>query len=299
MRAYTVRLGDWTRDLDALRRIRTQVFIEEQKVPVELEWDEIDSHCVHVLALAGAQPIATGRLTPDGYIGRMAVLAPWRGRGVGAEILQKLLQIARDRGDRECRLNAQTHARGFYARFGFEAEGTEFLEAGIPHQAMRLRLGPKENIVAGPVALADALESLAQSARHRFNLYSDDLAPLLCDRLPFAAALRKCALSGPRASIRILCRDAQAAAGTGHALLRLAAAIPSHVELRRLAATDEPPTSLYAWTDTGNAFHQPDAGQYSAVILHQAPIRVRELAREFQALWERAEPDPEIRQFRL
>lgn len=299
MRAYTLRLADWARDLGALRRVRTQVFIEEQKVPVVLEWDAMDSHCVHVLAFAAARPIATGRLTPDGHIGRIAVLPPWRGRGVGTAVFQKLLQIARGRGDRECRLNAQTHARGFYARFGFEAEGTEFLEAGIPHQAMRLVLGPEEGTVEGPLALADALVSLAQSSRHRFNLYSADLAPLLCDHPPFVAALRQCALSGPRASIRILCRDAHAAARTGHAVLRLAAAMPSHVELRRLATTDEPPTSLYAWTDTGNAFHQPDAEHYTAMVLHQAPIRVRELTREFQVLWERAEPDPEMRQFRL
>ena len=136
-----VRRADWMRDRDHLRYVRETVFVHEQQVPLEMEWDEQDEACVHVLALDGdGAPIGTGRLLPDGHIGRMAVLPGWRGQGVGGALLTELVQIARERGFSEALLNAQVQAIAFYTRHGFAAEGPEFLEAGIPHQTMRRQL---------------------------------------------------------------------------------------------------------------------------------------------------------------
>lgn len=131
-----VRAADWNADRAALRAVREQVFVREQGVPIELEWDEFDPLCQHVVAEAAGQAIGAGRLLPDGHIGRMAVLEPWRGQGVGSALLKSLLQVARDRGIRRVRLNAQSRAVAFYARHGFVAEGEEFIEAGIPHRSM-------------------------------------------------------------------------------------------------------------------------------------------------------------------
>jgi predicted GNAT family N-acyltransferase len=135
----TIRRADWTRDADALHAVRRVVFVDEQRVPEHLEWDDDDARSVHALAhdAAGAA-IGCGRLLPDGHIGRMAVLAPWRGRGVGNALLAFLMGLARERGDRVLRLNAQVHAMPFYARHGFAPAGAPFEEAGIPHQAMVL-----------------------------------------------------------------------------------------------------------------------------------------------------------------
>ncbi|MGB8437088.1 MAG: GNAT family N-acetyltransferase [Burkholderiales bacterium] len=117
------------------------MFVEEQSVPPEIELDEWDSVSDHALATDDTgRVIATGRLLPDGHIGRMAVLKPWRGKGVGATILAALLARAAERRMPCVMLNAQTHARGFYARFGFTQVGAEFMEAGIPHVAMERRL---------------------------------------------------------------------------------------------------------------------------------------------------------------
>jgi predicted GNAT family N-acyltransferase len=138
---FTVRLADWNRDRDALRRIRYEVFVVEQKVDEALEWDGIDSECRHALAVDGAgEAIGCGRLLPDGHIGRMAVLPAWRGHGVGQALLRFLMALGRELGHRELLLNAQTHALGFYAREGFEPFGEEFEDAGIAHRAMRLRV---------------------------------------------------------------------------------------------------------------------------------------------------------------
>ena len=131
----------WSGALEDLRRVRYAVFVEEQRVPEELEWDELDEIAWHVLAVSGAgEPIGTGRLLPEGRIGRMAVARDWRNRGVGAAVLQALIERARTMGLEHVHLHAQTHALGFYARYGFVVEGDEFDEAGIPHRAMSLTL---------------------------------------------------------------------------------------------------------------------------------------------------------------
>jgi predicted GNAT family N-acyltransferase len=138
---YRVRLVDWREAAPVLTRIRTTVFVVEQGVPAGLEMDGRDGDCAHALAESAAgEAIGTGRLMPDGRIGRMAVLAAWRGRGVGAAILEALMAEARRRGFTETHLHAQSHAKDFYARHGFVAEGEEYLEAGIAHVGMKAAL---------------------------------------------------------------------------------------------------------------------------------------------------------------
>ncbi len=120
--------------------IRFRVFVEEQGVPREIELDEQDAVSLHALAFEGETPVATGRLLPDGHIGRMAVLPAWRGRGIGALLLRSLIAKAKQRGDREVALSAQVHAVPFYRAQGFLPEGEEYMEAGIRHQAMKRAL---------------------------------------------------------------------------------------------------------------------------------------------------------------
>ncbi|HEX4884374.1 MAG TPA: GNAT family N-acetyltransferase [Casimicrobiaceae bacterium] len=141
MADFTVRSAQWERDEAALRAIRREVFVVEQRVPEDLEWDGIDAACLHALAEdARGTAIGCGRLLPDGHVGRMAVRAAWRGRGVGSALLDHLVALARARGDAKAMLNAQAHAIPFYARHGFAVAGEPFDEAGIPHVAMERRL---------------------------------------------------------------------------------------------------------------------------------------------------------------
>jgi len=137
MPPFSIRLCSWDDARAEARRIREQVFVREQGVPLEMELDENDPHCDHALAFAAdGAAVGTGRLLPDGHVGRMAVLRAWRGQGVGALLLQALVERARQRGDTRVRLNAQSYATGFYRRYGFEVTGPEFMDAGIPHVAM-------------------------------------------------------------------------------------------------------------------------------------------------------------------
>jgi len=130
-------LASWDADGPILQRIRRTVFIDEQKIAENDEWDDDDAVSVHVLARLNREPVGTGRLNPAGKIGRIAVFAGLRGRGIGASILRRLLEEARQRGIRNPYLHAQVRALPFYEKLGFRSEGAEFDEAGIPHVRMR------------------------------------------------------------------------------------------------------------------------------------------------------------------
>jgi predicted GNAT family N-acyltransferase len=137
---FQIRIARWPEDAEALAQVREQVFVLEQGVPPELEWDGRDVEALHLLAedTMGC-PIGTARLLPGGHIGRMAVLPSWRRRGVGRALLKGLLAACRERGESLPHLNAQLTAVAFYRRLGFIPEGAEFTDAGIPHQHMLLR----------------------------------------------------------------------------------------------------------------------------------------------------------------
>src|SRR5262245_18843953 len=139
--AVSVRILAWPEARADAMSVREAVFVVEQGVPPEIELDDWDARCEHALAIAPhGEVVGTGRLLPDGHIGRMAVLREWRGRGVGGAILAALVDRAAVRGMRRIVLNAQTHAVPFYARHGFAPFGDEFVEAEIPHIAMAREL---------------------------------------------------------------------------------------------------------------------------------------------------------------
>lgn len=136
--AFIVRPAEWKLDEIAIARVRRTVFIDEQGVPEALEWEMEDSQYRWFAAEASGQVIGIARLTNAGRIGRMAVVPAWRQHGVGGALLAVVLRAATECGLQQVHLSAQTHAVAFYARYGFVAEGPEYLDAGIPHRRMNL-----------------------------------------------------------------------------------------------------------------------------------------------------------------
>lgn len=139
-----VKLVDTREELTGAAAVRRRVFVEEQGVPLQEEYDAYDAVAVHAVALVDGQVIATGRLFTDeggeAHIGRMAVDARWRRGGIGGRILEALEEEARRQKIRRIVLHAQTYVRQFYAAHGYAAEGPLFAEAGIEHIAMEKAL---------------------------------------------------------------------------------------------------------------------------------------------------------------
>jgi len=134
---YSIAVARLPGDLPAIHNVRRQVFIVEQGIPEHLEWDGQDAACHHVLATDMRQmAIGTGRLDPEGRIGRMAVLPAWRSHGIGRTLLAVLLDLARAQGHLKVVVHAQCIVADFYRKAGFQERGRPFIEAGIEHQKM-------------------------------------------------------------------------------------------------------------------------------------------------------------------
>ncbi len=140
MTGPVVGIVDWKAAQQDLKAIRQAVFIDEQGVPKHLEWDGQDEACTQFLVSVDTQAVATARLTPAGQIGRMAVLEPYRGQGIGSRLLIAVIDHARQQGHQRIFLHAQVNVIGFYQRHGFTVEGNTFMDAGIEHQTMTMDL---------------------------------------------------------------------------------------------------------------------------------------------------------------
>lgn len=310
---FRIEPADYATDLADLRAVRETVFILEQKVPEEEEWDELDPRCHHVLARDEAgRPIGTGRLTPEHKIGRMAVLPEWRDKGVGSALLVALMDKARSLGWTEVKLNAQVSALDFYARHGFEPYGPRFMEAGIEHQAMRRAIEP----LAGPEryparareasvpsaefdSLSEATEAtlaVVRGARRELVLFSRDLDPVLYGQPAVLEAFKDFAIAGRGGVVRIVLLDPAAVQGQGHPLLGLAQRMTSVFQLR--TPTDDVdlqyPSAFLASDRDGYLFRQLGSrweGDWSPAN----PARTRQLLEHFGRVWERSRPCTEFR----
>lgn len=314
---FRVRRADWQRDAAILSALRNAVFVREQGVPKGLEFDGQDAQALHLLAeAADGTALGTARLLPDGQIGRMAVLAPWRRQGVGRALLLELLRIATDTRLPTPHLHAQEAVIGFYAAHGFVASGAGFTEAGIAHRRMHLadpglalaaditrrRLGHSGGLLALPTpdATRAALRHLAEQARRQLAILTPDLEPCLYDQPALLAALRRLAVQRRgRVVVRILLLDPLPALRRGHRLLALARRLPSAILIRDLpedlANTLDP--CLIA-DDQGYCQRRLQHPGRSAVDF-AAPADCRRLLRAFNAIWEQAGEHIELRRLDL
>jgi len=136
MNSIEIKTVDFKEHFSEIKEIRTTVFINEQNVPVELEWDEFDNDSTHILAYYDNKAVGTARLLADGHIGRMAVLKAYRNRNIGKKMLKYLLELAKNTSNNKIQLSAQEHAVGFYKKQGFNITSDVYMDAGIPHYDM-------------------------------------------------------------------------------------------------------------------------------------------------------------------
>lgn len=301
---FHIEIADWSNDDQraALLDLRHTVFVQEQGVPEQRERDGLDVDCWHVLARDDdGRAIGCGRLTPQHKIGRMAVLPDWRGRGVGVALLRELVARARTQGWPEVALDAQVSAVGFYEREGFVVDGAEFQDAGLPHRSMRLALPstveedtPLRDIGVLPAGsrseTADARLQLLADTRHRLALYLPLLGSDSYASAQELAELRRIAISGRGAQIRILLHDPAAALRNDHRLVALAQRLSSAIQIRMpVDEADLAYVSTYLLNDAGGYLFLPEADRPQGRAARHDRASQAPLQQHFDEVWERAE----------
>lgn len=315
---FTLEVADWNNETDrtACRAVREQVFIVEQQVPREDEWDDLDARSRHVLARDEAgNPIGTGRLTPEQKIGRMAVLAQWRCQHVGSAILDILQEQARALNYQVIEMHAQTSAVPFYERSGFVRYGEEFLECDIRHFHMRKQLEPAAaperpallprpevrsvKIQSSRDAQAEILRLLAETKRE-LCIYTRDLDPVLFDTELALEAFRKIGTRGRGANVRILIQDQQSPARSGHRLIGLAQRLTSVFAFRTpVEEVDQQYPSAFVINDARGLYFRVLGTRFEGEAVNYAPGRHAQLLEYFNQVWERAGSCDELRQLAL
>jgi len=312
---FTVRLADWQQDEAALRDVRTRVFVEEQAVAESEEWDGLDPECVHAVAeTADEGVVGTGRLHPSGKLGRMAVLTPWRGRGAGAAILRRLLEEATRQQLEAVYLHAQVPVLGFYARFGFVAEGEQFDEAGIPHRLMRRWLkqqapagegeGAQEapgtrRVVSGKQDFADAVADVAAVANRSLAIFTPDLEHGVYDTARFLEAVKRLVLSRSHARIRVLISDPGRIQHSVNRFLHVGRRLSTFIEFRELGETFQARADAFMIADQSALVYRARAERWEGIADTYELRMARRYLGEFDQMWQRSENDAETREFRL
>ena len=304
--------------------MRGNVFVEEQGISRDDEWDGQDADATHFLATDEGRPIGTARLLPTGQIGRMAVLAEYRRRGIGRRLLEAAIAAAAATGKASVFLHAQRTAEAFYRASGFVADGDPFFEAGIAHVNMRRVLDveyvvPELPRIPGsrPASLAidtgatksvqqlrgeaefrTATEQCAASASRQLRIRSVLLDPFLYDTDEFAAIVSALARRHAQTHIRLLISDASLLVNDGHRLLTLARRLTSKVQIRRpneasgQSRTEEPACLI---ADEAAIVVQPKSGTYAGFVDMQGAALARSRALDFDAAWERSVVIPDLR----
>lgn len=313
---FSVEPATWSTDMADLRAVRSEVFVVEQAVPEDEEWDEHDARSHHVIARdLGGRPIATGRLTPMRTIGRMAVVRDWRGRGVGEAVLRSLLERARELRYPDIELHAQVHAIPFYARAGFVEYGDEYDECGIRHRTMRLELAPpmrRESPASGDTDGGESWQTATREearaaviaviagARRDLVVMTRDLDADLFEQADVLDALKRMALATPNTRIRFLVLDPARASAVAHRLVALGQRLSSVFAFRTpIEEIDRQYPGAFVANDRGGWYERALASRFDGEGASHARARAAQLVARFEETWERSEPAADMRRLEI
>ncbi len=296
----TIECTDWDQSRHLLTAVRENVFVEEQQVPVEIELDEFDETALHWLACSGDRPVGTCRMLADGHIGRLAVLKEYRNLDIGKRLLMAAINKARQNELLDVYLHAQIHALGFYQAFGFTVYGEEFMDAGIPHLPMRLRLG-KQRLLGkhGGDFFIDDFSTLSldlvKQVTTTLQILSFDLDPNLFGTKEMIDSVSALARKNRHTEIRILVVDTMKMTTSSSPLLMLQRRLSSAIALRK--------TGLAAYEIKDNLIIADRLGLLVQSIkepgkawgnFNNKPV-AENYASQFDILWEQSREDPNLR----
>ena len=315
---FYVEPADWQQDRAAIVRVRESVFIVEQGVPEDEEFDRDDETAHHFVAYAdNRMPIGTARLTQDGRIGRVAVEKAWRGKAVGAALIQSALDLAREQRLQQVRLAAQTYALGFYERFGFRAYGEEFDDVGIPHRWMRMMLKSGESEesarrrVAVPIDparngmlhgledLQACVSELIRGCRGLLELFTPRCQIQVFDTEPAYSELRTLLAFSREPQVRVLIKDSRHAVETGHRWIPLAQRRPTAMEFRNPARDHATHTAEFLLIDRRHMILRENPDRFAARAIVDNPLLAQRQVEFFAEAWEYGSQDPNTRRLAL
>jgi predicted GNAT family N-acyltransferase len=310
MSDISIRVADWKHDNKALRQIRETVFVQEQAVPPEMEWDSEDEHAIHFLAMEGLYPVGTARLLDDGRIGRVAVLRDWRGLKVGSAIMQAVIYEAERRGLHSQVLSAQIQAIPFYERLGFSVTSDEYLEAGIAHVDMTRHstLDLTESVQTNnrrevrfdsSDAAAQHIVELLSQARRTICIYTPDFEPPLYNRTDVEHAITRFLLAHPRNRLRVLIKDSGQAVRQSHRLINLARRLTSNFLIRKRSPDYPADDTAYVLVDDQGLLIRNNPQLYTGIAYYNARATVRLQQNRFDSTWQTSQSDPNVRSMLL
>lgn len=314
---FYIEPANYPSDFEDVHYVRNLVFIVEQQIPVELEFDELDSQC-HLFIARDMQrlPIGTARLSPEGKLGRMAVLPEWRGQGVGESLLRAVIEKARNMNLSKITAHAQLGALGFYEKSGFIKVGDVFSEVGIAHQAVQIELQPiekserpapkprSETIEAVRLETIDATLAatlqLINTARRRLYIFSRNLELPLYGNKEIIEALKQFALRCHDGGAQIIIQEPVNLQTQLHPVINLAQRLSSYFLIRTpLENEDIQYLSAYVANDSDGYLFRLQGNRYEGVWSPNLPARNRQLREEFERVWERSRPCTEFRALNL
>lgn len=321
---FEIQQVTWQEAERPLRAIRTSVFIIEQNVPAELEWDDQDKHSIHLLARNRDQrPIGTARILNDGHIGRLAVLAEYRGKGVGSALLKTAIKIAQKNNMQNVVLSAQTQALDFYRHHGFVADDEVYMDAGIPHQHMTLtsthmphsqpaepvppleldeyKLGESNELISLSFREhhRDIALHMTQQATRSLYLFTNNLDASLYNTETFIEAVKYLAIAGANSKVYILLQDPTNVVLRGHRIVELARRLSSHIFIHRADEEDQKRVDNFMLLDQIGFIRRPHPNRYEGAACYNNPAEVRKYLKFFADAWERSHPEPELRRLHL
>lgn len=317
-----IRKYSWQLAPKALRDIRQAVFIDEQQVPAELEWDDTDAIADHFVALtADNTPVAVARLYPSvmdtAHIGRMAVLPAYRGLGYGEQLLRHIMTDAAEEFQDLC-LSAQTQAVAFYQRSGFHVCSGTYDDAGIPHVDMHC-LAPQLitarwqdhswPMVAGKddtswlfeteSDLIGAMDSLASQARQSLWIYDQFLDHDRYDRFRLREIVSAVARRHRLSDVRLLIHDDRPLVQRRHQLVELMRRLPSKIELRLVSADHPSETQAFMLADREAMVYRHQFNKPDGFAQFSDPGHSKRLREVFQRMWEAGRQSLELREWPL
>ncbi len=300
----TIIRADWRLYEKTLKALRIEVFVDEQGVREHIENDRMDFDAFHFLVRDGQRAIGCGRLHKNGKVSRMAVCEEYRREGIGSQLLEFIHNFAKENQIIELNLTAQISAQQFYERAGYEVNGELFRVADIQHVPMRLSLSdnnPNEfrSGLRYPQPYGELALHLANNANRYLRIYSPLLDHEVFNIPAFANAISALSRRSRHSEIKILINDSSAIIKRGHRLLDLSRRLSSYIKIQKISSHPEITSDTFMVKDLDGVIYSPADAERLGFYEPYSRASSQKFIDNFDLLWEKSQPDPELRQLRI